>query len=412
MRRIPPWRRRLAGVWLSLWTAAWAVSTSAQTPPSARPARLTPPVIDAPIVDPSDRLDAREERMIAETLVAHRRAHGVQMAVLVIDSTGGEPIEDFAHRAAVAWGGGSAERDDGVLFVLAIADRRMRLEVGYGLEAQLPDASARRILDRAIPALRRGTYGRAVEGVVDEVIARTGDAPPPSLHPPGHEHDAPVRERSWGWTFWYLVVLCAGILVGSRRRREHMGRPDVGGPPRIGLVGWVEIAAALLVLPAVLGLFGMGWMHNLAALLGIVAGWRFAGLDAPLTTLGYVLFSIPFGVVPYLIASAATRDGALPILVMGAAQGFLSFVFGQKRGGAQGVSFSSTGADSAFADGTLMPRGWDTPSPSSPATHDDAFGASTFDGGASFDPGPSFDSFDDWSGGGGDFGGGGASSSW
>jgi len=132
------------------------------------------PKITRAVTDLAGVLSPGAERVISNGLHKHRKKTRVQMAVLVIDSTKGEPIDAFAHRVAVAWGGGSREKSNGVLYVLAIKDRRGRIEVGYGLENKLSDKRAKKILASVRPHLKRGNYGQAVAGVVNGVIARTG----------------------------------------------------------------------------------------------------------------------------------------------------------------------------------------------------------------------------------------------
>jgi uncharacterized membrane protein YgcG len=134
------------------------------------------PEIQHPVNDMANVLSPEAEVAIASRLVAHRQATGVQMAVLLVASTDGVPIEDFSHEVAVHWGGGSRGQDNGVLFTLAVRDRRSRLEVGYGLEAAITDGEARRILDSVRPELRALDYAAAVRRVVEQVIAETGGA--------------------------------------------------------------------------------------------------------------------------------------------------------------------------------------------------------------------------------------------
>jgi uncharacterized protein len=113
------------------------------------------------------KLDSRLEAYEAET--------GHQLAVLTMASLDGDTIEDFSIRTAEAWKLGSKERDDGVLLLVALAERRMRIEVGYGLEGQLPDALAGRIIrQRMAPAFQRGDYARGIADAVEAIIGATG----------------------------------------------------------------------------------------------------------------------------------------------------------------------------------------------------------------------------------------------
>lgn len=130
--------------------------------------------ITAPVTDLAGVISPHDERIIGDALRAHRDATGVQMAVLTVPTTGGLPIEDFSFDVAERWGGGQAGRDDGVLFTLAVEDRRMRLEVGRGLEEQITDGEAAAIIGELPELLRSGHYGAAAGRVVDRVIGETG----------------------------------------------------------------------------------------------------------------------------------------------------------------------------------------------------------------------------------------------
>lgn len=98
---------------------------------------------------------------------------GAQVAILTLPSLAGENLEEFSHRVAETWQLGRADRDDGVLLLIAVEERSMRLEVGYGLEDRLPDLTARRILDEQLrPRFRAGDFPGGIEAGVDAVAAR------------------------------------------------------------------------------------------------------------------------------------------------------------------------------------------------------------------------------------------------
>ena len=108
------------------------------------------PEISAPVTDRADVLSPAFEAELGERLRAHHEATGAQLAVLVVATTGQESIEAFALGVASRWQGGAAGDDGGTLFVLAVHDRRMRLETGYGLEDTLTDGRVARILSGAV----------------------------------------------------------------------------------------------------------------------------------------------------------------------------------------------------------------------------------------------------------------------
>lgn len=135
---------------------------------------LAHPTIGHPVEDVSHALPSADVEDLSRRLVAHREATGVQMAVLVVDTTAGEPIEEFADGTFQAWGGGAAGRDDGLLVILAVRDHRSRIEVGRGLEERVTDGEARGLLDAARPDLRAGRLGSALRGIVSGLVRETG----------------------------------------------------------------------------------------------------------------------------------------------------------------------------------------------------------------------------------------------
>lgn len=139
----------------------------AQTLPAQVP-RIERPVTDqAGVLSPS--CIASMEAEVAE----HRRETGVQIAVLIVATTGDLPIEEFSLKVAESWAGGSRGRDDGILLTIAVEDRTMRTEVGYGLEPCLTDARARQIQEGLREGLRAGDYNGAVRRGVKGLMAAT-----------------------------------------------------------------------------------------------------------------------------------------------------------------------------------------------------------------------------------------------
>ncbi len=124
---------------------------------------------------PADRARALEERLArfeAET--------GHQIAVLTIPSLKGDSLEDFSIRVAEAWKIGKKGFDNGVILLVARDDRRLRIEVGYGLEGVLPDAIASRIIREDItPRFRSGDYAGGIEAGINQILRVTSGEPLP-----------------------------------------------------------------------------------------------------------------------------------------------------------------------------------------------------------------------------------------
>jgi uncharacterized membrane protein YgcG len=128
--------------------------------------------IDQPVVDRQNFLSPETRGQVAASVRHLRTAAGAQLAVVLIDSTQGEPIEELTHRLATTWKGGRRGHNDGLLLLLAVGDRKSRLEVGSGLQSQLPDSAAQKLLDGMRPALREKDYGTALTQVIGRMEKR------------------------------------------------------------------------------------------------------------------------------------------------------------------------------------------------------------------------------------------------
>jgi uncharacterized protein len=166
---------------------------------------LTGRVNDVAGIIPAD-VRTRVEARLAEV----EKETGAQIAVLTIDSLEGEPLEDYALRVAQTWRLGRKGVDDGVLLLIARNDRKMRIEVGYGLEAKLTDAQSRRILDDVVrPRFRDGDFGGGVEAGVNAIIGTIqgkdviAASAPPRRHGPG---PLPLPVRLFGSLIFVIVI--------------------------------------------------------------------------------------------------------------------------------------------------------------------------------------------------------------
>jgi uncharacterized protein len=144
------------------------------------------PYLTGRVVDNAEIVSAEAERRITARLKEHEARTTNQIAVLTVPTLDGESVEEFAVKVFEGWKLGQKGKDNGVLVVVAARERRMRIEVGYGLEGTLTDAHASRIIrDAMTPRFRSGDFDGGVEAGVAAIIARlTGDesaaAPAPS----------------------------------------------------------------------------------------------------------------------------------------------------------------------------------------------------------------------------------------
>ena len=142
------------------------------------------PYLTGRVVDNAEILSPAARQKLDAAMAAHEKATTNQVVVLTVGSLDGESVEGFATRVFEAWKLGQKGKDNGVLVLVAPNDRRMRIEVGYGLEGTLTDAQAARIIrDRMTPRFKANDYdGGVIAGVlsiVGTLEGRASDASPP-----------------------------------------------------------------------------------------------------------------------------------------------------------------------------------------------------------------------------------------
>lgn len=143
---------------------------------AAQPAEV--PYLTGRVVDNAEILGAETRRRLTESLRRHEQKTGNQIAVLTIATIHGESVEEYAVRVFEQWKLGQKGKDNGVLVVVVPQDRRMRIEVGYGLEGVLTDAYASRIIRNLMtPRFREGDFSSGVARGVDAIIAQLEGKP-------------------------------------------------------------------------------------------------------------------------------------------------------------------------------------------------------------------------------------------
>ena len=170
--------RRRAETALRLWLAAiaWVVLAAAGGAAFAATPKFPP--LTGRIVDQAGILSAADRTEIDAALKAHDAKTTDQVVVVTLKSLEGVPIEDYGYQLGRHWQIGQAGTNNGVLLIVAPNDRKVRIEVGRGLEPQLTDTMSKLIIDNAIlPAFRRGDFPAGIKaGVRDIVAVLQGDA--------------------------------------------------------------------------------------------------------------------------------------------------------------------------------------------------------------------------------------------
>jgi len=162
------------------------------------------PFLSGRVVDEAAMLPAETKQRMEEKLAAFEQRTGIQVAVLTVDSLEGEPIEDYSIRVAETWKLGQKGKDNGVLLLVAKQDRKMRIEVGYGLEPTLTDLESSRIIDNVIrPYFQKGDFGAGIEHGVDAILSALegGEVPAQPVAQPAAKRAPP------GFVLLFLLVL-------------------------------------------------------------------------------------------------------------------------------------------------------------------------------------------------------------
>ena len=222
--------------------------------PLGATAEIPVPRLTGPVVDPAAAIDDRWEARLGDLSRAARAQNGgtgPQLQYVLVSTLDGEPIENFSMRVAEAWKLGTKGKDDGVLIVVAVKDRKVRIEVGGGLEGGLTDAQSGRIIRSAIvPAFREGRYGEGLYAAGQQVLGALGALPQGMSQAPRRQGaqkqvNVPILGALLGFLFGMgapaLVLLIIALVViraiAGFGRRGPRG-PWGGGGGGFGCGGW------------------------------------------------------------------------------------------------------------------------------------------------------------------------------
>src|SRR5712672_2917740 len=137
----------------------------------AAAADVAVPPLSGRVVDQTGTLSSGDIASLTQTLQSLEARKGSQVAVLIVPTTAPETVEQYSLRVAEAWKIGRKKIDDGALLVVAKDDRKLRIEVGYGLEGALTDVTSKRIIDEVItPRFRSGDFAGGISSGVDWII--------------------------------------------------------------------------------------------------------------------------------------------------------------------------------------------------------------------------------------------------
>lgn len=215
---------------------------------------LPVPELNARVIDQTGVLDAIQRKALEDKLAAFEQAKGSQLVFLVVPTTAPEDIASYANRVGNAWKIGRKEVGDGILVVVAVNDRKARIEVAKTLEGAVPDLAAKQVIDEAmLPRFRQNDYAGGLQAAADQLIARvTGEALPQPQQP---------KQRSGGaggfdWFdlaifLFFAVPIAGGILRGMFGRK--LGSLVTAG----GVGGIAMLLTSSVVVAAVAGIVAL-----------------------------------------------------------------------------------------------------------------------------------------------------------
>jgi uncharacterized protein len=261
---------------LSRWLVAWLWLIAVASLASAQD--LAPvPSLRARVTDLTGTLTAEQTARLEQTLQDFERRKGTQVVVLVVGSTKPEEIEQYSLRVVEQWKPGRKKIDDGALLIVAKDDRALRIEVGYGLEGVLTDATSHRIIDEVItPKFRAGDYAGGISAGVASVLSIIEGEPLPE---PSGQRAVPQEQ---GIRQFLPVILVLALLIGGVLRAVFGRLPGAMlAGSIVGLLAWFFAGAPIVgalagVLAFAFTLFGVGG-HG-GHYRGGYGGWRAGGL--------------------------------------------------------------------------------------------------------------------------------------
>ena len=182
------------------------------------------PAYKGAINDLAGVLSREDVESLEAKVLGYRQQTGTEIGVLIVPTLGGMGLEDYAHDVFKAWGIGEKSKNNGVLFLVAIEEKKAKIEVGYGLEGELTDLESGRLVSRNSPMaqfFRQGDYAGGIGAVLDGIVqAIGGEYNPPEEKP---------KARDVFPLLAFPLLVGFGIISSLLRRSKFKGK-RFGGP--------------------------------------------------------------------------------------------------------------------------------------------------------------------------------------
>lgn len=199
-------------------------------------AQSTPefPELTGRVVDRAEMLSPEVESRLSQMLQAHEQASTEQVVVVTLPDLQGYPIEDFGYQLGRHWGIGQKGEDNGALLIVAEEERKIRIEVGYGLEGRLTDADSSVIINRIItPAFRQGDFQAGIVNGAAAMIQVLGGEP---MAAPQSQQPVALQEKPKAGmvALFFIIMMAVVFFIGSRGGRGGRGGAALLGAALLG----------------------------------------------------------------------------------------------------------------------------------------------------------------------------------
>jgi len=196
------------------------------------------PALNGRVVDQAGLLDAAAESALTEQLAAHEAETSNQVVVVTVNSLDGLDEADYALKLGREWGIGTEENNNGVVFLVAPNERKVRIEVGYGLEGAIPDGLAGQIIDRNIlPSFKEEDYSNGIQSGVKAILqAAVGEY---KAQPMNSKSRSNGKRKSFDFIPLFFIAMVAVPALLRNRGLKRLANASFPG-------GFAGLAATVL----------------------------------------------------------------------------------------------------------------------------------------------------------------------
>ena len=241
--------RRLRALGMGVLWLLWVAMASAQ-------AVLPLPELRSRVIDQTGTLDPTQQAALESRLASFEAQRGTQIVVVLVPTTQPEDIADYTQRLGDAWKIGRQDVGDGVLFVVAKNDRRVRIATTKTLEGAIPDLVARRIIDQVVtPAFRRNDFAGGIGAGVDQIMARVSGENLPLPEAGSAPEDAGFAPMDLLIFLVFAVPMFSAVLrslFGNKLGTLLTGASAGAIAWVLTAVVWIAVGAGLLAMLAAL----------------------------------------------------------------------------------------------------------------------------------------------------------------